>query len=60
MNFDFGPSVRKTQPHRHGAAGAIEFWRKECLFSPGEYPKNCVIPERDVERSAKEGRAMDR
>lgn len=61
MNFDFGPSVRKTQPQRHGAAGAIEFWRTECLFTPGDgYPDDCVIPERDVDESAKVGRAMAR
>ena len=60
MNFDFGPSVRKTQPQRHHDAGAIKFWRDDCLFTPQErpYPDDCLITKSDEKASAKVGRAM--
>lgn len=56
--FDFGASVRKTQPQTHSEVGSIAFWRPGCLFSDGAYPPGCFIPTLKVQKSAAKATAV--
>jgi len=55
--FDFGKSVRKTQPQTHSEAALVEFWRTECLYTNGAYPAGCFHSTTKVRQSASQAKA---